>query len=571
MAQQYLIGSTDLDRASLARIGERDSLDSYSELSEVIKERCGAEVASLFAEPVRGFNRNTSTPNVTWFASYEGTPYPFNQLDSAALKPVAEILRLRLKSLGGLLSDPRLGPRLAAWLYVLAPADILSIGGQPVIKNWGMIPAEISGTEEAREAHFRRTIEPYTPRLPLPPFNGEEAQSFVQRLAQLAARDTSIAARPALGRAASGNETRASAPPVQPPGVASSPGRPWLAPLVATIIAGACLAAIELLHLLVYPPPDLGALAHADVETQKTVNEALEERLRQLRALSGKVCQNVPGVATPPDGADFRTLLPAPPEKSQATPAPTPEEPQPTATTMADLLNKATVLVLTKDGTGSGFFISDRDIVTNHHVAADFDVVKVGSKALGGFVDARVVAVGPGRERGTRDLAVLEIEPKGGPEALRIAAVPAQLAPVTAAGFPGAVLETMRMTPGGPAPEPNLTQGVVTSRQRQEPEGVGTIIHTATIGHGNSGGPLVDEGGCVVGVNSWLALDTAGEQIVQTFDQALDSSELRKFLDEKGVKYAASDSPCPAARLHPPTLPAPTPAPAPGAPAPAHP
>ncbi len=183
----------------------------------------------------------------------------------------------------------------------------------------------------------------------------------------------------------------------------------------------------------------------------------------------------------------------------------------------------------------------------------------------------RVVAVGSGRERGTRDVAVLEIEPKVGSEALRIAAVPAQLAPVTAAGFPGAVLETMRITPGGPAPEPNLTQGVVTSRQRQEPDGVGTIIHTATIGHGNSGGPLVDEGGCVVGVNSWLALDTAGEQIFQTFDQALDSSELRKFLDEKGVKYAASDSPCPASRLHPPALHAPTPAPTPGAPAPAHP
>ena len=106
MAQQYLIGSTDLDRASLARIGERESLNSYSELSEVIRERCGPEVASLFAEPVRGFNRNTSTPNVTWFASSEGTPYPFTRLNSAALKPVAEILRLRLKSLGELLPIP---------------------------------------------------------------------------------------------------------------------------------------------------------------------------------------------------------------------------------------------------------------------------------------------------------------------------------------------------------------------------------------------------------------------------------------------------------------------------------
>ena len=123
--------------------------------------------------------------------------------------------------------------------------------------------------------------------------------------------------------------------------------------------------------------------------------------------------------------------------------------------------------------------------MVNHHVAADFDVVKVGSKALGGFVDAswvevrQVASATPGT-RGPRNGA------EGRTGSVRIAAVPAQLAPVTAAGFPGAVLETMRMTPGGPAPEPNLTQGVVTSRQRQEPEGVGTIIHTATIGHGNS-------------------------------------------------------------------------------------
>ena len=191
-----------------------------------------------------------------------------------------------------------------------------------MIKNWGMIPAEISGTEEAREAHFRRTIEPYTPRLPLPPFNGEEAQSFVQRLAQLAARDTSIAARPALGRAASGEQTRAPTPPVQPSPVARSLARPWLAPFIATVIAGSCLAAIELLHLLVYPLPGLGALARADLETQKAVNEALEERLRQLQAVSGKVCQNVPGVATPPDGADFRTLLPAPRRRARRRPRP---------------------------------------------------------------------------------------------------------------------------------------------------------------------------------------------------------------------------------------------------------
>ena len=295
MAQQYFIGSTDLDKAALARVGDKDSLDSYAELNDVIRERCGLETASLFAEPVRGFNRNSQTQNVTWFAAYEGTPYPFNQLDAAALKPIADILRQRLKSFSELLSDPRWGPRFASWLYVLTPGDILSVGGQPVIKNWGMISAEISGSEEAREAHFRRTIEPYAPRIPLPPFNGEEAQSFVQRLAQLAARDSSIAARSALGRAAAREPTPPPPPVAAPLPPVVRPDRPWLAPLIATVIAGAALVAIQLLRLLIYPPQNLEQIARADIETQKATNDALEKRLRELQALSGKACQNLPG------------------------------------------------------------------------------------------------------------------------------------------------------------------------------------------------------------------------------------------------------------------------------------
>jgi len=134
------------------------------------------------------------------------------------------------------------------------------------------------------------------------------------------------------------------------------------------------------------------------------------------------------------------------------------------------------------------------------------------------------------------------------------------------------VLQTIQMTQGGPLPEANLTQGIVTSHQNQQPAGIGTIIHTATIGHGNSGGPLVDEGGCAVGVNSWLAFDSSGSQVFQTFDQALDAAELRKFLDAKGVKYVGSDTPCAAAAPVPVATPAPTPSPDPApSPAPAHP
>ena len=80
----------------------------------------------------------------------------------------------------------------------------------------------------------------------------------------------------------------------------------------------------------------------------------------------------------------------------------------------------------------------------------------------------------------------------------------------TAAGYPGAVLETIKDSSS--LPEANFTQGILTSRQAQAPAGIGTIIHTAQIGHGNSGGPLVDAGGCAVGVNSWLNVDAEQER-----------------------------------------------------------
>ena len=150
------------------------------------------------------------------------------------------------------------------------------------------------------------------------------------------------------------------------------------------------------------------------------------------------------------------------------------------------------MLVIIENGLGSGFFVSDRHIVTNHHVVGNSLDVQVASRALGGLVPARVVAVGNGADRGTQDVAVLEISPKSGTAALSVGVAPGRLDAVTASGFPGAVLETIAVKRGAPLPEANFTQGIITSHQVQQPAGIETLIHTAQIGHGNSGGPLVD-------------------------------------------------------------------------------
>ncbi len=338
--------------------------------------------------------------------------------------------------------------------------------------------------------------------------------------------------------------------------------RPWRSPAVACALAGAVLLLLLFGHVLRYPAAGLREDDSAALEAQLQTNQALRDQLGRLRRAAGSATCQAPTRGSSPGGAAVEPALlpPAPARTPVLLPAAGPGRPAAPGT-LAGLLDRATVLVLAGDSLGSGFFVSDRAIVTNHHVVGDRREVRVGNKALGGFEPAHVVAVGAGDARGTEDLAVLEVEPKAGTAALQIGAVPERLDPVTAAGYPGAVLETIKGASASALPEANFTQGILTSRQVQAPAGIGTLIHTAQIGHGNSGGPLVDAGGCAVGVNSWLSFDAQEDTVFSTYFQALDADELRKFLHAHDVAFTAADAPCrPAAEPVPATAAAPAPA-----------
>jgi S1-C subfamily serine protease len=544
MSQQFLLGTTDLDQSTLAKVSVEDAIDSYASVIEVVRTKCGNDVAALFAEPIRGFNRTNNVQNVTWFCSFEGTAFPFTQLDAAALRPVARLLKERLQALLPLFSDPKIGPTLASWLYVNSPSDLLSVAGQPVLKNWGMLPTSAAYSDEARDAVFQRTVGPYAPTMPTPPFTLDEAQSFLPRFAETKARQESLASRASI---ASSSPAEAASKVVTSEATAALPKRdnhrPWLAPLVASLAAAAVLVSLNVFGMLRYPQPSSSDRNAEIEESQRATNSALQERLLQLTSANKNVCQMVPGALNPPGAADLQKLLPVAPERARIE-LPARNGRPPELTSVASLLDEATVLVVNGNFAGSGFFLTDRYVVTNHHVVRDSSEVKVGSKSLGGFFPARVVARGRGRTRGTQDLAVLEVEPQAGRPSLKVSVVPERLKNVTAAGFPGAVTSTEQRTGAESIPQANFTTGIVTSLQNQKPDGIGTIIHTAQIGHGNSGGPLIDEGGCVVGVNSWLAFDGDETRNFQTYNQSLDANELRKFLNESGIAFASADAPC---------------------------
>ena len=75
---------------------------------------------------------------------------------------------------------------------------------------------------------------------------------------------------------------------------------------------------------------------------------------------------------------------------------------------------------------------------------------------------------------------------------------------------------------------------------------VGELIQIdVPINHGNSGGPLVDENGNILGVNTYgLTLDTSDDEkevyIIQGMNYAVSSNEVIRFLDSEGVPYVTT-------------------------------
>jgi putative serine protease PepD len=149
--------------------------------------------------------------------------------------------------------------------------------------------------------------------------------------------------------------------------------------------------------------------------------------------------------------------------------------------------------------TGSGFVISsDGLIVTNDHVVdgATSGQVKVGTSDQA--QDATIVGVDP-----SRDLALLKVDGHDLPTLT--------LGDSSSIGVGDATYAI-----GNPFGLDNtLTTGIVSALQRnlQAPDGAtiaGAIQTDAALNPGNSGGPLLDAGGKVIGVNSQIETGSTG-------------------------------------------------------------
>jgi putative serine protease PepD len=154
----------------------------------------------------------------------------------------------------------------------------------------------------------------------------------------------------------------------------------------------------------------------------------------------------------------------------------------------------------TQQAQASGFvYDSDGDIVTNEHVVAGATSVRV-KFWNGATYTARVVGSDP-----STDLAVVHVD-----------APSSVLHPLSLGGSSSLDVGEGVVAIGSPfGLEETVTTGIVSAlhRQIQSPNGfaIDDAIQTdAAINHGNSGGPLLDLRGQVIGVNAQIESDSGG-------------------------------------------------------------
>jgi putative serine protease PepD len=173
--------------------------------------------------------------------------------------------------------------------------------------------------------------------------------------------------------------------------------------------------------------------------------------------------------------------------------------------------------------TGSGFVVSkDGLIVTNDHVVEGASQVQVKIGTSDKAQDATVVGADP-----SRDLALLKVDASNLPTlSLGDSSSVSVGDPTYAIGNPFGLDHT-------------LTTGIVSALQRnlQAPDGAkisGAIQTDAALNPGNSGGPLINADGQVIGVNSQIQTGSSngaeGGNVGIGF--AIPSNTVKTFIDE---------------------------------------
>ncbi len=255
--------------------------------------------------------------------------------------------------------------------------------------------------------------------------------------------------------------------------------------------------------------------------------------------------ENKPATPMQKNGSQNKTEAEAPPPPGSHAPkastSPNNEAPAPqssAATAIATSLEHATVFIIAESGgnfiTGTGFFIAPGVILTNAHVVGpNPQQIYIAGKFQNGVVKAtpRIISRNDKRDYAVLDVPVNNITP------LAFNTSVVRTEKISAWGFPGAIsqndpkYQALLSGQSPTVPEVVYTEGSVSVVQENTPA---IIVHSAVVSQGNSGGPLVNEQGQVVGINTYISLDS---ESYRQSNLAIVSKDIVDFLQSNNIPF----------------------------------
>lgn len=554
---------------------EQGALPSQYEALQAHLKKIGlGRFGTLWAEPVTGQATPAGYASISWYTPLEGVGTPLSRLDAGEAEQARAALRRAREAVAPHLDGTPGGVLLRKALFIPSADNVFVVNGHPVLVNWGLLP---QGMDEAT-----------APILWGGPENGEApsgvAGTAAGGSAAAVAGTAAHNAVPGAGRAAgasAGAGAHAAAAGTAAGTAAGIAGatagnvivRRSRAGLFGALLLGILLGALLLflLRSCVKTAPEQPAAPETPPAAMESPEEAarktewanllrekafwqglLELTPCELKAFfegnAGKedakpdAGEAAPGTAAPetlPGEAVPGISLPPLPSANATVPAKAVDL---STLTIPQRLEQGTVLILAPvpggAQQGTGFFINPDHVLTNRHVVANAidDMVMVTNASLRGARRGMVVARSdaPGY-----DFAVIKVMLAEGDQvpALPLSPTVNRTDKVSAWGFPALVSEQdpayLRLLRGdfNAVPEVVFTDGVVNAILQTSPR---NIVHSAVVSQGNSGGPLVNEKGDVIGINTFIRLDADSNRQTQT---ALGSDAVMGFLRGKGIPF----------------------------------
>lgn len=490
----YLLGKTGFHSSEDFVINGCSIYEQYGQLTQILQKHCPS---IYLAEPTITDNKDPESSFISWYADTKTEPtIPLDSQQSLIDQKLADAVTSLSQAYPAGSAESTL---LNAALHVQNKQDILIADDKIVLKGWGVNAS--SGNDASGLSLF--PLSPVTPET-----SNDQNSDPVSNSAQLSATNTIIP--PTTGNIMNAPKRSMGGMPV------------FLTRLVAAIlffIIGLLLGwrilyAERPTKIAKVPVMEAQDLVRKKPEIDQK-NKVLEDEIKKLEDL----------LKNPPCDLGKNRGAPELNKSLDNSSAPMKSDGKNFQGSLPDLLEKSTVFILvkTKDdngedaiAAGSGFFVTPDTIVTNRHVVdgADGNTVLVTNKTLGQFKKAHIVSISsPSSDVNSFDLAVLKVEdaPPQQPLSFSLEAQPLQT--VVAAGYPAIIIRQdgalKRLAQGDVNAIPGviLTKGEINAIQENS-KGEKIMPHSAAVSPGNSGGELVDLCGRVVGVNTFVTMDS---------------------------------------------------------------